>query len=182
MVVSFCMKKVSIVGSVGLPAKYGGWETLVDHLTRHLSGKYQVTVFCSSKRYREKKAKIGGVQLRYVDLDANGIQSIPYDIVSIWRSMKFADTILVLGVSGCIFLPVVKILRKDIKLVVNIDGLEWKREKWGPVARWFLKLSEKYAVKFSDAVVSDNKVIQDYVRNQYFVDSCLITYGADHAR
>ena len=151
------MKKLSIVGTVGLPAKYGGWETIVDHLTKHLSNKYHMTVFCSSKRYDEKKAEIGGVQLQYVGLDANGIQSIPYDIISIWRSMKFADTILILGVSGCIFLPIVKIFRKDIKLVTNIDGLEWKRQKWGRVAKWFLKLSEKLAVKFSDVVVSDNK-------------------------
>jgi glycosyltransferase involved in cell wall biosynthesis len=96
--------------------------------------------------------------------------------------MKFADTILILGVSGCVFLPVVKMLRKDLKLVVNIDGLEWKRQKWGRVAKWFLKLSEKLAVKFSDVVVSDNKVIQDYIHNQYSVESCLISYGADHVR
>ena len=65
---------------------------------------------------------------------------------------------------------------------VNIDGLEWKRKKWGRAAKWFLKLSEKYAIKFSDVVVSDNKIIQEYIQNQYSVESCLISYGADHAK
>lgn len=174
------MKEISIIGTVGLPAKYGGWETLVDHLTKNLSDEYQITVFCSSKRYTERPVEINNVQLKYVGLDANGVQSIPYDIVSIWRSMRFADTILILGVSGCIFLPVVKFLRKDIKLVVNIDGLEWKRQKWGKAAKWFLRLSEKIAVKYADITVSDNKIIQDYIQEQYSVDSSLIPYGADH--
>ena len=176
------MRKVSIVGTVGLPAKYGGWETLVDHLTKNLSSKFQITVFCSSRRYSEKLDKIDNIQLEYVNLDANGIQSIPYDIVSIWRAMKFSDTILVLGVSRCIFLPIVKVFKRKVRVIVNIDGMEWKRSKWGGIAKWFLKLSEKFAVKNSDVVVSDNKVIQEYIQEQYSVDSRLISYGADHVK
>ena len=112
-------------------------------------------------------------------LNANGVQSIPYDVVSIFRALGYADTILVLGVSGCVVLPFVKLLSRK-KIVVNIDGLEWKRDKWSGLAKWFLKLSERVAVRHADRVVTDNKVIQDYVVAEYGVQSTLIAYGGDH--
>lgn len=65
-------------------------------------------------------------------------------------------------------------------MVINIDGLEWKRDKWGKAAKWFLKYSEKLAVKYADIVVADNAVIQNYVTSEYNVTSELIAYGADH--
>jgi glycosyltransferase involved in cell wall biosynthesis len=77
-------------------------------------------------------------------------------------------------------LPILKIFSKT-KIIVNIDGLEWKRDKWSKFAKTFLKFSEYTAVKYADTVVVDNKVIQDYVTNEYNKKSALIAYGADHA-
>jgi len=173
------MKKISIIGTVGIPAKYGGFETLTEYLTKNLHDSYDLTVFCSSKSYSEKLGSYNGAKLEYVALNANGVQSISYDIISIFKSFRFADTLLILGVSGCIVLPFVRLFSKK-RIIVNIDGLEWRREKWGKGAKWFLKFSEKLAVKFADVVVSDNKVIQEYVFNEYGVKSELIAYGADH--
>jgi len=173
------MKQINIVGTVGIPAKYGGFETLTEHLTKNLTAKYDLTVFCSSKSYDEKLETYNSAKLKYINLNANGVQSIPYDIISIVSSLKFADTLLILGVSGCIVLPFVRLFSKK-RIVVNIDGLEWKREKWGKGAKWFLKFSEKLAVKCADVVVSDNKVIQEYVFSEYGAKSELIAYGADH--
>jgi len=73
----------------------------------------------------------------------------------------------------------VKLLSKN-KIIVNIDGLEWKRAKWGRLTKWFLKLSEKIAVKYADEIITDNKVITDYVKTEYGLNSNLIAYGADH--
>ena len=107
------MEKISIIGTVGIPAKYGGFETLTEHLTKYLNEKYEITVFCSAKSYEEKLKNHNGAKLKYINLKANGIQSISYDIISIYKSLKFADTILILGVSGCIFLPLVKLFGKS---------------------------------------------------------------------
>lgn len=175
-------KKLSIVGTVGIPSKYGGFETLTEYLTKHLNEQYDITVFCSSKSYETKLGIYNNCQLEYINLNANGAQSIPYDIISLYKSLKFTDTILVLGVSGCIVLPILKLFSKKTKIVTNIDGLEWKREKWGKGAKSFLKFSEKLAVKYSDVVVSDNKVIQDYIKDEYKKESQLIAYGADHVQ
>ena len=173
-------KKVAIVGTVGLPAKYGGFETLANYLTLHLAQQYELTVYCSSKDCEGTPEMYNGAQLRYVPLRANGVQSILYDVVSILSALRYADTILILGVSGCVVLPFLKLLSQR-KFVVNIDGLEWKREKWSPFAKWFLKLSEKLAVGSADSIVTDNKVIQDYVLSEYSKPSTLIAYGGDQA-
>jgi glycosyltransferase involved in cell wall biosynthesis len=172
-------KKIAIIGTVGLPAKYGGFETLTEYLTKHLGDSLDLTVFCSSKSYNKKLQAYNNARLIYIPLNANGVQSIFYDIVSMFKALRFADTFLILGVSGCTVLPLIRIISRK-KIVVNIDGLEWKRAKWNRLAKWFLKFSEKLAVKFSDHVITDNKVIQDYVTDHYGAKSHLIEYGGDH--
>jgi len=171
-------KKIAIIGTVGIPAKYGGFETLVENLTYYLANDFDMTVYCSSKAYENKLETYNNAKLEYIDLNANGIQSVMYDIVSLIKA-KNTDVLLILGVSGCIFLPILKLFSKA-KIIVNIDGLEWKRDKWGKFAKSFLKFSEKMAVKYADTVIVDNKVIQDHVTDTYAKDSTLITYGADH--
>jgi glycosyltransferase involved in cell wall biosynthesis len=173
------MKKIAIIGTVGLPSKYGGFETLTEYLTKYLGQSFDLTVYCSAKSYETQLATHNHAKLKYINLSANGIQSIPYDIISILRSIKKADTLLILGVSGCIVLPFIKLISKK-NIIVNIDGLEWKREKWNKYAKWFLKFSEKIAVQYANIVISDNKVIQDYVQSKYGIRSKLIAYGGDH--
>ncbi len=175
-------KRVAIIGTAGVPARYGGFETLAENLIIHLNKKYNLTIFCSGKVYKEKLKNYKGAELKYINLNANGIESILYDIISIIYSLKFADTLLILGVSGCIILPFIKPLSKQKKIIINIDGLEWRRSKWNKLARWFLKLSEKVSVRYGDVIVADNKVIQEYILKEYGKKSELIPYGGDHAK
>lgn len=174
-------KKVAIIGTVGIPAKYGGFETLVEYLTKELQDDFKFTVFCSSKRYAEKRKVHNGAELKYVPLLANGPQSILYDVISMVKSPNFADTLLILGTSGCVILPFFRLFSKK-KIIVNIDGMEWKRARWRGFAKRFLKLSEKMAVRYADVVIADNKVIQQYISVAYAKKSALIAYGADHAK
>lgn len=174
------MKKVAIIGTVGVPANYGGFETLVENIIgENASEGIEYTVFCSSKSYKEQKAEYKGAKLKYIGLKANGAQSTPYDILSMTKTTNKYDVALVLGVSGCIFLPIFRLWFRN-KLIVNIDGLEHRRDKWGRFAKWFLRKSEAMAVKYADVIVADNKGIQDYVTETYHKDSALIAYGGDH--
>ena len=172
-------KKVAIIGTVGLPANYGGFETLVENLTKKPYQDFDITVYCSAKSYSNKLKTYNNCRLHYINLSANGIQSIVYDIRAILHAIKYADILLILGVSGCIILPFIKLFSNK-KIIVNIDGVEWKRQKWNGLAKWFLKLSEHFALKSADAVISDNKVIQDYVRKTYDKNAHIIAYGGDH--
>jgi len=176
------MKKVAIVGIQGVPAKYGGFETLVENMIgENCSSEVCYTIFCSGKDYAAHMDTYKGARLKYVPLfHANGAQSTPYDILSMLKCLRGYDTVLILGVSGCIFLPIFRLLYRK-RLIVNIDGLEHKRDKWGKFVKWFLKTSEAMAVKYADVIIADNKGIQNYVKNTYNKKSELIAYGGDHA-
>lgn len=172
--------KVAIIGTVGVPANYGGFETLVEQLVRHNHNEdLQYAVYCSKKSYNDERWVYHGAKTEYIGLNANGMQSIPYDIVSLVKASRRSDVILVLGVSGCAFLPVFRMFSKK-KLIINIDGLEHRRDKWNKWVRRFLKFSEKQAVKYGDIIVTDNKGITDYVMEEYSKPSELIAYGGDH--
>lgn len=174
------MKRVAIIGTVGVPASYGGFETLVENLiSKNASNNVEYLVYCSGKSYKERLVSYKGAHLDYISLKANGFQSTLYDIYSMIKTTNKYDVALVLGVSGCIFLPFFRFWFKK-KLIVNIDGLEHQREKWGKFARWFLRKSEAMAVRYADVIISDNKGIQDYVTETYHKDSVLIAYGGDH--
>ncbi len=173
--------KVALIGTVGLPANYGGFETLAEHLVEELHTKYEITVYCTKKKYAKEKRtkKYKGARLVYLPFDANGIQSILYDSISILHALFFADVLLVLGVSGGFMLPVVRLLTRK-KIIVSIDGIEWKRNKWKKAARFYLWAAEWVSVKFAHANIADNEAIQDYTAVRYKTLSNIIEYGADH--
>lgn len=174
------MKHISIIGTQGVPANYGGFESLVENIIgENKSDDIRYTVFCSARDMRERLDEYKGAELKYIPLRANGVQSIPYDIWSFMRVPKDSDVILVLGVSGCLILPLYRLFSRK-RLVINIDGLEHRREKWGKAARTFLKFSEKMAVRYADVIIADNKGIQDYVKEEYGKESVMIAYGGDH--
>lgn len=174
-------KKVCVIGTVGIPACYGGFESLVQNLVDYQSTTVQYHVFCSDKSYRNKTSSYKDASLSYLPLNANGVSSIFYDILSLIKCFKInPDVTLILGVSGCIFLPIYRLFHSS-RIITNIDGLEWRRDKWGGLAKRFLKLSEKIAVRFSDVIISDNQAIADYVYSEYGIITPVIAYGGDHA-
>lgn len=177
--------RVGIVGTVGVPACYGGFETLAEQLIiskRRKSGSRNIdySVFCSSASYPVKYSDFHGASLHYIPLKANGMQSIIYDSISLIKACRQCDVILMLGVSGCSFLPLFRIFCKK-RLIINIDGLEHRRQKWKPFIKKFLKYSEKCAIKYADVIIADNEGIIEYVNSKYDVDAKLIPYGGDQA-
>ncbi len=176
------MIEVAIIGTQGVPANYGGFESLVENmLGENCPPDIHYTVFCSSADMGNGPKEYKGASLKHINIHANGIHSIPYDIVSMCRAVSGYDVILVLGVSGCLFMPMLRKMTKS-KIIVNIDGLEHQRQKWGRSARWLLRTSEAQAVKYADVIVADNQGIKDYVKETYGKDAVLIAYGGDHAR
>ena len=173
---------IAIIGTVGIPASYGGFETLTENLVKYLPGNISITVFCSSKAYDNLLSSYNGAKLQYIGLNANGVQSILYDVVSLFKAAKQCDVILILGVSGCIVLPFFRFFYPKKKLIINIDGLEHKRAKWSKLIKRFLKLSEKAAVRYGNEIIADNKAIQQYIKKEYGKESRLIAYGGDHVK
>lgn len=173
-------KSLAIVGIVGLPAKYGGFETLVENFTRGNSNYSNITVYCENTKSKERLKEYNNCRLRYLPFKANGIQSIIYDSIAIILSWFKYDSILILGTPGSIVLPFLRFFKKT-HTVINFGGLEWQRDKWNLLARLYLKFSERVAVKHATIVVADNQHFCNYIKSNYNTYSSLIEYGGDHA-
>ena len=178
------MKRIFIVGSAGIPASYGGFETLAENLVvyREQQGiPVELTVVCSGRTGGVKPSALRGAKLAYVPLPANGMASVAYDAWSLALAVyRCADVVLLLGVSGAIALPLVRCFGRT-RVVTNIDGIEWHRAKWGWLARNFLRLSEWLAVRCSHTVVADNQGVAEHVAYHYGKSCSVIAYGGDHA-
>ena len=169
--------RVAIIGSQGIPAKYGGFETLVEYLAEYLASEFEITVYCSSIGSNRNLRYYKGVELKYIPLDAHGWQSVLFDMVSIFSAVLNFDKVLILGSSGTLSLLLFRKFRA--KLILNLGGVEWQRSKWGFAAQKFLRLSESIGVKCSGVLVADNVGMQEYISEVYGRDSVMIPYGGD---
>lgn len=172
---------VGVIGSAGIPANYGGFETLVENIVDLLRNDFQFHVYCSSKNYSQKMEVYKQAKLVYIPLRANGKTSILYDVISILHAVRKVDILLVLGVGGAFVFPLIRLFTTK-RIVVNIDGLEWKRQKWNFFAKAYLRFQERIAIRFAHIVVADNEGIQQYVQRNFGKDSAQIAYGGDHVR
>jgi glycosyltransferase involved in cell wall biosynthesis len=177
--------KIAIVGTVGLPAKYGGFETLAENLAlyadRWRKSKIDLTVYCSTRAFSIRRKTYNGAQLRYSRLKPNGPQSILYDMLTaIDSAYRGSDSILFLGVSGAAVIPFLRLFTK-IRIITNIDGIEWRREKWKGLAQMTLRKLESIAVRYSHIVIADNQAVSDHINTEYKMDCEIIAYGGDHA-
>ena len=177
-------QKICIIGIQGLPASYGGFETLADNLCRNLFKKFDFLVYCSLFNKNKIFKKTRFYKRVFLPIKANGVFSIFYDYVSIIHACFNSDKLLILGTSGSSLIPIIKILFKDKVFINHIDGIEWRRKKWKKHTSFFLKLSEHIAINYSDLVIADNQGIVDYIKKNYSKVNTkkikLISYGGDH--
>lgn len=171
-------KKVAIIGTNGLPASYGGFETMTNYLTKKKRKDFDFYVFCGKSSKKIKS--YNGAKLIYLPFNANGSQSIIYDAISILISWYKYDVLVILGTPGIFILPLLMFFKKT-KTIINFGGLEWKRDKWNIIIKKYLKISERIAIKFGTHIVADNKFFCDYIYSEYGKNSELIEYGGDHA-
>ncbi|MCO5103532.1 MAG: DUF1972 domain-containing protein [Burkholderiaceae bacterium] len=173
--------RIALIGTDGLPVRYGGFETCVAQLAPRLAALgHQVEVFGSSQGRSARSADGPGLRHRYLPMRANGAASIPYDLLSFLLSYRHSDAIVVMGVSAGVFMPLMRWLAGQRRIVVNVDGLEARRSKWKGLPRAFLRLSERLAIRHAHQVVSDNQGIADIVSSTYGRSSTVIPYGNDH--
>lgn len=175
--------KAAILGTVGVPGAYGGFETLAENLVTYHEANavdLDLVVYCSFKAFENRPDQYRGASLRYINLEANGVQSILYDILGLFDAiLRGHKRLLLLGVSGAIVLPFLRLV-PGVKIITNVDGIEWKRGKWRGLARAYLHFAEWVAVRVSHTVIADNQAISDYIKVTYGRDAEMIPYGGDH--
>ncbi len=172
--------RIAIIGSRGIPAKYGGFETAVEAVAPKLVEMgWSVVVSCEGPRNQGKPAVYKGVTLFYFPVRPffRVIYEVLYDVYSLVKSGLMCSCVYMLGYGAGLFFFISKILRK--KLIVNVDGLEWKREKFNKFERAILLASEKAAVTFADVIVADSKEIKKYIEGRYKKNAVYITNGVN---
>lgn len=174
------MKSIAFIGSAGIPAKYGGFETVVEQLALRLCQTNNCIVYCEKRKYKNKKDfSHENIRRVFIPLKANGISSILYDICSVLHALKIADILLIFGISAGPFITFINKLTQQ-KIIINVDGLESRRDKWNILASWYLTIAEKTIIRNCPFIISDNPGIQAHIKNQYNKESIYIPYGADH--
>lgn len=173
--------KIAFIGTDGLPARYGGFETFVQEVAPEIAALgHEVLVIGSSIGRASKEKSISNVRVAYLPIKANGGASVLYDFLSFFRAIFWADAIIILGVSAGIFIPLFRLLISPQRLIINVDGLESRRNKWFGFKRSFLHLSERIAIRFAPKIVADNRGIADILQERFSRDSEIIAYGCDH--
>ncbi|VGQ43192.1 beta 1-4 rhamnosyltransferase Cps2T [Streptococcus pyogenes] len=183
------MQDVFIIGSRGLPAKYGGFETFVEELISHQSSKnIRYHVACLSDTKHKVHFDYKGADCFYLNPPKLGpARVIAYDMMAITYALSYSDQhqiqnpiFYVLGNTvGAFIAPFVKqIHNRGGRFFINPDGLEWKRSKWSKPVQAYLKFSEKQMTRQADLVISDNIGIDRYLKQVYpWSKTYFIAYG-----
>lgn len=172
--------KLHIIGIVGVPGSYGGFETLVDNILNSKKLKnIDVFVYCEKDFLKHNHDVYKNANLININLKANGWQSIFYDLCCIILGCFAGGNILILGTSATFIIPILRIFFPQTKFIVNMAGLEWSRSKWNMPARKFLKFNERMAAKYAHNLIADNEGLCEYVKKEYKCGSIFIPYGGD---
>jgi len=171
--------KLAILGTRGIPANYGGFETFAEELgTRLASRGHDVTVYGRSNNIRYPHKTYNGVRLRILPtIGTKHLDTVAHTLLSVLHAMmQRFDCILMCNGANAAFCIVPRLTRTPVAL--NVDGIERLRKKWGPVGRAYYRLSERLATMIPNLIVTDANVIRDYYLKEYRAASVMIAYGA----
>ena len=171
--------KIALIGTRGVPARYGGFETAVEEVGRRLVERgHHVTVFCRAVGATHPPDEYLGMQLVHLPaVQKQTAETLSHTALSVvHRSARTADAAIVFNAANAPLVPVLKAFR--VPTAVHVDGLEWRRSKWSGNGQRYYRACERLAVRWADALIADAVGIQDYYRETYGADSVFIPYGA----
>jgi glycosyltransferase involved in cell wall biosynthesis len=174
-------RSLAILGTRGIPAAYGGFETFAEELAVRLVERgIDVTVFCEKGDDADTLEEYKGVQLVRVDTPSMGpLTTIVFDCKCLWRARKSYDVIYMLGYGASPFCFIPRLWRRNVW--INMDGIEWSRSKWNWMAKLWLRFTERAATWTANMLVADAAGIRQHLQSRYrsLPEICVIPYGAD---
>ncbi len=173
-------KRVAIIGTNGLPNRYGGFETLADNLTRELNKQFDFTVYCKRTEKSKRLRYYNNARLIYIPFKANGFQGVLYDLISLFHAWFTNDVLLYLGPVLGFILPLNFLFKK--KIIVNFGGMEWEREKYSFLEKQYLKLDYKISALCAKYNVTDNTILSQKIKEISDREAVVIRYGGDHVK
>jgi glycosyltransferase involved in cell wall biosynthesis len=165
-----------MIGTRGVPARYGGFETAVEEVgSRLVTMGHDVVVYCRGDDRSDRY--LGMRRVRLPALRHPIMETLSHTALSVGHLLAHrTDVALVFNAANAPLLPFIKAAR--IPVAVHVDGLEWQRAKWGPNGRRYYLANERLSVRWADELISDAVGIQDYYRERYQAESRFLAYGS----
>ena len=170
--------RVALIGSRGVPNRYGGYETLMEELSARLVERgFEVTVYCRSHVTPKGLTEHRGARLvRLPSLRTKYLDTPVHTLLSVLHAAgQHFDAALVVNSANALFVPLLRVA--GIPTALHVDGIEKRRAKWGVFGRAVYALSERLACSVADALVTDAEVIRRHYLSRYGIDSWTLTYG-----
>ena len=170
---------IALVGTRGVPARYGGFETAVEEVGSRLADRgHRVRVYCRTSPGAPRPTAHLGMELVHLPaLRRRSLETLSHTALSVGHLLgSRTDAAIVFNAANSPLLPLLRAGR--IPVATHVDGLEWKRAKWGGVGRRYYRAAEALAVRWSDALIADAQGIADYYTAEFAAPTTLLTYGA----
>jgi glycosyltransferase involved in cell wall biosynthesis len=172
--------RIAMIGTRGVPARYGGFETCVEEVGSRLAAAgHDVTVYCRAARGELLPDHYRGMRLvRLPALRRRSLETLSHTALSVAHTVALGrpEVALVFNAANAPLLPLLR--ARGIPVATHVDGLEWKRAKWGPAGKRYYRLAEALSVRWSDGLIADAQGIADYYAEEFHAFTELITYGA----
>jgi glycosyltransferase involved in cell wall biosynthesis len=175
--------RIAILGTRGVPASYGGFETFAEQLsTRLVERGHDVTVYCRSHYVSPRQIEYHGVHLKVLPtIRHKYFDTVVHTFLSSLHAVtRRFDAALICNAANAPFAPILRLA--GVPVALNVDGLEHKRKKWNWMGRGYYRVAERLATLLPNEVVTDASVIQDYYLARYNTPSTMIVYGAEIER
>jgi glycosyltransferase involved in cell wall biosynthesis len=179
--------RIAILGTRGVPPRYGGFETLAAELgTRLVVRGHHVTVYCRNvapallpaQEPAESRLYDGIERIVLPSIQHKYFETVSHTLISAIDAMRrHFDVVLLCNAANAFVLPLLRVAR--IPVAINVDGIERRRRKWNILGRAVYQIGESLSVIFANRIVADAEVIAAYYRNHYSADSEVIPYGAE---
>lgn len=175
--------RIAILGTRGIPASYGGFETFAEHLARRLVLRgHDVTVYCRAHYVSPRQLKYHGVKLKVLPtIRHKYFDTVVHTFLSAIHAVSGRfDVALICNCANAPFTPILRLA--GTRVAINVDGLEYKRKKWGSLGRRYYRFAEYLSTLLPNEIVTDAQVIQDYYLARHNASSTMIAYGSEVER
>ena len=170
--------QVAFIGTRGIPARYSGFETCVQEVGRRMAAAgHDVTVFCRSAHYADRLTTYEGMRLIYLPaIQQKHLETLSHTALSLLRLPKTC-AVICMGVGNAPLVRLFEALTRR-RLIFNVDGADWQREKWEAPARAYLQRCEGLAATSSSVLVADARAVHDYFNQKFGRVTEIVAYGA----
>ena len=173
--------KIALLGTRGVPAAYGGFETLVENLGRRLAARgHEVTVYCRPHMVSGRFSTYRGMHLVYLPtVTTKHLDTIVHTLVcTLHMALRRRPDVAVYFIAGNSPLAALSRLL-GIPSIINVDGLDSRRVKWNRYARRYLRWAERNAPRCANATITDSRSMQTLYREEYGAETHFIPYGSE---